>query len=145
MSNDLILEYLSWSPTREIFVQTMCALINPITNTPLASISEETGELIPSEFVLIDEIGEIIESVWDEEAEEVVITKRVEGHHVNLAAYGPLKALLEANGGFTGIFPLLGDMEEVESEDGVPNSWVGSSGMRIFPATEINTRYRVWA
>lgn len=140
-----MIEYLAWTPTREVFIETMCALINPITQTPLAYWDDEIGNLMPSECVLIDEIGEIVSYEWDEEEEEFVVTKRVEGHHVNLAAVGALEDLLRSSGGWEGIFPLLGEMEEAPEEDGVPPSWVGTSGMKIFPADKVNKRHRIWA
>lgn len=128
-----MIEYLAWTPDRDTFVATMTALVNPITNAPLASL-DENGELVPSNGVRIDEIG--------------VVTKAgeaVPGHHVNLVAYGALADLLAAGGGWDGIFPLLGSMDQVEPQDGVPAGWQGSSGMRIYPAEAVNNRVRVWA
>lgn len=142
MTNNTTIEYLSWSPTREIFVNTMTALVNPTTQTPLASIDEDTGELVPSEGVRIDEIGPVVKA-YDPETEEP--TEIVEGHHVNLVAYGELASVLENGGGWEGIFPLLGDMNEVPPESGVPAGWQGTSGMRIYPADSIDHRVRVWA
>lgn len=135
-----MIEYLSWSPTREVFVSTMTDLINPVTNTPLASIEE--GVLVPSEGCRIDEIGTIIKSYNEETGEPLEI---VEGHHVNLVAYGELANVLESNGGWEGIFPLLGRMDEVPPESGVPAGWQGTSGMRIYPVEHVNNRVRVWA
>lgn len=142
-----MIEYLSWSPDRATFVSTMAALINPITGTPLASVDPDTGNLIPSEGVRIDEIGPVVkvDAVLDEEGSEITPAVVIDGHHVNLVAYGVLADLLTAGGGWEGIFPLLGEMVEVPAEDGVPPSWVGASGMRIYPAEVVNRRVRVWA
>ena len=126
------LEYLLWSPDRETFIAVMAALQNPVTKTPLASLIEDV--LVPSEFVRIDEIGEI-----DRGGETV------EGHHVNMVAYGSLAKALTAGGGWSGIFPLLGKMDAVQAEDGVPAGWEGASGVRIYPASGVNNRVRVWA
>ncbi len=139
---DKRIEYLSWSPTREIFVNTMCALKNPTNGRPLAELWEDGVTLTPSDGVLIDEIGEVIKGFDPETGEP---TEIVAGHHANLVAFGALADMLESGGGWDGIFPLLGDMSEVPSEDGVPAGWQRSSGMRIFPAESINHRIRVWA
>lgn len=142
-----MIEYLSWSPDRETFLATMAGLINPITGTPLAAIDPDTGALIPSEYVRIDEIGPIVkvDAVLDEDGNEIEPAVIVEGWHVNLVAYGALADLLAAGGGWVGIFPLLGEMQEVAAEDGVPPAWVGTSGMKIFAAEAVNNRARVWA
>lgn len=143
MSEDARIEYLSWSPDRATFVATMTALINPVTGTHLATLWAEDGTtLTPSDGVLIDEIGEIVKGYDPETGQPTGI---VAGHHVNLVAYGALAKLLDEGGGWNGIFPLLGHMDEVPSEDGVPAGWQGTSGMRIYPAEAVNRRVRVWA
>lgn len=143
----MIIEYLSWSPDRETFLATMAALVNPVTGTPLALVDTETGGLVPSEWVRIDEIGPVVKEpgTYDDDGNEVTPAVMVEGHHVNLVAYGALADLLEGGGGWAGIFPLLGAMEEVPAEDGVPAAWVGSSGMKIYEAGAVSHRARVWA
>lgn len=136
------LEYLAWCPDRATFLATMADLINPITGVPLAVVNDD-GVLIPSEGVRIDEIGPVVRSYDPETGEPVEV---VEGHHVNLWAVGRLADLLNANGGWEGIFPLLGDMQEMpQSEDGVPQGWQGASGMRIYPREHVTTPARVWA
>jgi hypothetical protein len=49
-----------------------------------------------------------------------------------LLAYGALAGLLISGGGWEGIFPLLGEMNEVPPENGVPGGYAGTSGMRIY-------------
>lgn len=152
-----MIEYLAWTADRETFVFTMGDLVNPVTGTPLASLGEDGVTLIPSEGCRIDEIGEIVKG-YDEETGEP--TEIVAGHHVNLVAYGPLAdairgAIEQMNAGkgvssegqpeWFGIFPLLGTMSEVPSEDGVPAGWAGASGMRIYPSEGVTHRVRVWA
>jgi len=140
------LEYFSWSPTREIFVQTMTDLVNPVTGQPLASVEDDV--LIPSEHVRIDEIGPIVKTpaTYDEEGNELTAAIMVEGHHVNLWAVGELADLLNENGGWEAIFGFLGDMEEMEpTEEGVPQGWQGTSGMRIYPKYAVNHPVRMWA
>lgn len=138
----MIIEYLAWSPSRAVFVATITALINPLSQEPLASLDEDGVTLLPSEGVRIDEIGEIIKAIDEETGQP---TEVIAGHHVNLVAHGVLADMLEAGGGWDGIFPLLGEMDPVPSEDGVPAGWQGSSGMRIYPADHVNNRVRVWA
>jgi hypothetical protein len=143
----MIIEYLSWSADRDIFVFTMTDLVNPVTQAPLAAVDADTGALIPSEYVRVDEIGPVVKTpaVLDEAGDIVTPAVMVEGHHVNLVAYGALADVLQAGGGWQGIFPLLGDMTEVASEDGVPPAWQGTSGMKIYEADAVNSRARVWA
>lgn len=143
----MIIEYLSCSPDRAIFVATMSALTNPVTGEPLAAVDPDTGILVPSEWVRIDEIGPVmkVDAVYDDEGNAVSPAEMVEGHHVNMVAYGALADMLAAGGGWAGIFPLLGAMEEVPAEGGVPAAWVGSSGMKIYEAGAVSRRARVWA
>ena len=81
----------------------------------------------------------------DDEGNEITPAVVVEGWHVNLVAYGALADMLDAGGGWAGIFPLLGTMEEVPAEGGVPAAWVGTSGMKIYEAGAVSHRARVWA
>jgi len=147
MGASMILEYLSWSPDRATFAATMSALTNPVTGEPLASVQPETGILAPSDWVRIDEIGPVVkvDAVYDDEGNEITPAEMVEGHHVNLVAYGALADMLDAGGGWAGIFALLGHMEEVPPVDGVPAAWVGTSGMKIYEAGAVTHRARVWA
>ena len=67
-----MIEYLLWSPDRETFIAVMAALQNPVTKTPLAEVIE--GNLIPSEFVRIDEIGDVVrQAPWFSQAAAVVV------------------------------------------------------------------------
>ena len=127
-----MIEYLLWSPDRETFIAVMAALQNPVTKTPLASLVD--GAMVPSEFVRIDEIGEV------ERDGEIV-----PGYHVNMVAIGPLADMLHANGGWSAIFSLLGKMDAVQPEDGVPAGWKGTSGVKIYPPNNVNQRVRIWA
>lgn len=141
-----LLEYLAHCPDRETFVYVMGDLLNPVTQQPLAVLDED-GNWICSEGVRIDEIGPIVKGgAWDEEGNEIEAPTVVPGHHVNLWAVGSLADLLNANGGWEAIFPLIGNMEEMPpTEDSVPSGWQGTSGMRIYRPETINSRVRVWA
>lgn len=140
----MTLHYLSWCPDRPTFVATMQALINPVTGQPLASIDAETGALIPSEWVRIDEIGPVVKEpgVYDEDGVEITPPVLTPGHHVNLVAYGALADLL---GGWDGILQYLGDMVEVPSAVGEPAALAGTSGMKIYRAEDVDNPARVWA
>mgnify|MGYP000039875661 CR=1 FL=1 len=132
------LEYLLWSPDRETFIATMLALTLP-DGQHIAT--EAKGELpdggsvafIPD--IRCSEIGEITKS--DGEV--------VPGYHVNMVAVGSLADMLHANGGWTAIFSLLGKMDAVQPEDGVPAGWKGTSGVKIYPPNNVNQRVRIWA
>lgn len=136
----MILEYLSWSPDRATFLATMQALINPLTGQPLVTLDDD-GNPVPCEGLRIDEIG-IIAKSYDEEGNPDVV---IDGHHVNLLAYGPIAEMLNSSGGWNGIFPLLGEITFTEDDTGTPGGWVGNSGMKIYPADAVQNRYRVWA
>ena len=127
-----MIEYLLWSPDRETFIAVMAALQNPVTKTQLAEVIDD--RLCPSEFVRIDEIGEV------ERDGEIVA-----GHHVNMVAYGALAAMLNANGGWSAIFSLLGKMDAVQPEDGVPAGWEGTSRVKIYAPDAVKQRVRIWA
>lgn len=144
MGAGMIIEYLSWSPDRATFVATMQALISPVTGQPLASVDDETGVLIPSEWVRIDEIGPVVKEpgVYDEDGNEITAPVMVEGWHVNLVAYGALAELL---GTWDGILAYLGDMVEVASTVGEPEALAGTSGMKIYPPDVVDSPARVWA
>jgi hypothetical protein len=140
------LEYLAHCPDRTTFVTVMTSLQNPLTGAPLAT--EEDGVLLASEGVRIDEIGPVVKTpaTFDEDGEEITPAVIVPGHHVNLWAVGALADMLNANGGWDAIFALLGDMQEMPpTEDGVPQGWQGSSGMRIYPRNAVQHPVRVWA
>lgn len=150
-----MIEFLLHAPNRAIFLAVMQALQNPLTGEPLASIDEETGALVPSPNIRIDEVGTVwkTEPEYDEDGNETVAGVSVPGHHVNLVAVGALaKALtygMPTEGDIfttTRILSLLGDMEwKPISEEGVPEGYEGTSRIRIFDANVVSKRARKWA
>ena len=141
-----MIEFLLWSPDRDAFVFTMGDLTNPLTGTPLAWL--ENGELVPSECVRIDEIGPVIKT-YDEEGNPAEI---VEGHHVNMVAYGALADLLTEDMPTEGtIFErtkILGFFETMKwtpSQVGEPAGYVGATGVKLVDPATVNNRARVWA
>lgn len=150
-----MIEFLLHAPNRTIFLAVMQALQNPLTGEPLASIDEETGALVPSPDVRIDEVGTVwkTEPEYDEDGNETVAGVSVPGHHVNLIAVGALAKALTAgmpNEGdiltTTRILSLLGSMEwKPITAEGVPEGYEGTSGVRIFDPAAVSRRTRVWA
>lgn len=147
------LEYLTWCADRATFIERMGAYTNPITGTPLASMVD--GVLVPSDGVRIDEIGPIVKNdgVYDADGNVITPPTVVPGWHVNIWAVGPLAAALTAGKPQSGdvfartnILALLGKTTaKAKSRDGVPPGREGTSGMRIFDASVVTNRSRVWA
>jgi hypothetical protein len=147
-----MIEYLIWSPDRATFIATMEALTNPVTGTPLAEMVE--GVLTPSAGVMIDEIGTVTKTpaVLNENGEEVTPAVIVDGHHVNMGAYGELAALLTFEMPTEGdvfertrILELLGAMASQVSKKGEPTGLVGTSGVKLYDPSAVTVRTRVWA
>lgn len=135
-----MIEYLSHAPSRAVFVGVMTSLINPVTGEPLAALAEDGERLIPSEGLLIDEIGPVHEI--DQETGEIVAS--IPRWHVNLAATGRLEALLADSGGWLAILPMLGAMAWTPAVDGAASGFAGASGMVIYPAGTVTSRVRAW-
>lgn len=141
-----MIEFLLWSPDRDAFLFTMQDLTNPLTGTPLASV--EDGVLVPSECVRIDEIGPVVKAT-DEEGNP---TEMVEGHHVNMVAYGALADLLTEDMPTEGnifertkILGFFETMNRTESQVGEPVGYVGATGVKLVDPDVVNNRVRVWA
>lgn len=132
------LEYLLWAPDRETFIATMLALTLPGGQ----HIAIEAKDPLPDgasvqfiETIRCSEIGEITKPEGEV----------VPGYHVNMQAISSLADMLNANGGWSAIFLLLGKMDAVQPEDGVPAGWEGTSGVKIYPPNNVNQRARIWA
>lgn len=148
------LEILIWSPDRETFLATFAALKNPLSGAPLARLDPETGVLVPSEGMYLDEIGEVMKvpPEVDEKGNVTTPAVMIPGHHVNVAVFGALRNLLTAGlpqGGTifesTRILSLLGKMTWADSSVGEPVGLVGSSGVKISDPAAVRNRVRVWA
>ena len=155
MSADLNrIEYGMWAESYDAFIATMSALINPLTKTPLISVT--SAGITPSRFVRLDPLPILVkqEGVYDlvtlKEQEAPII---IPGFHANLIAVGPLYTLLTAGMPTTGsVFDrtsirdprLIGETVWEKSAVGEPEGYVGSSGIKVFDLATISNRVRVW-
>lgn len=147
-----ITEILIWSPDRETFLATFAALKNPLSGAPLAQLVE--GNLVPSEGMYLDEIGEVMKVPPEVDADGTILTPAtvIPGHHVNVAVFGALRNLLTTGlpqGGTifesTRILSLLGKMTWADSSVGEPVGMAGTSGVKISDPAAVRHRMRVWA
>lgn len=142
----MIIDLMVWAPTREQFINGMVA-------NGLATY--EDGILTPTECVAIDELGPITKTpaTYDEEGNETTPAVIVDGHHVNLRAYGEFAeqvtyGLPQEGDVFqrTHLLQIIQDLDFVPiTEEGVPAGYEGPNGVRLFDPGVIKLRARVWA
>ncbi len=149
-----MIEYLLWAPDRGSFLAIMADLVNPVSGEPLASVDKETGRLVPSAGVRIDELGPIVRTpaVLNDGGVEISPAEVVAGWHVNMVAYGALAAAIQGSFLFTihlfqttRLLAFLGDMWWVPSTVGAPEGFLGLSGVKVFDPQAPHRRARVWA
>jgi len=136
----MIIDLMVWAPTREQFIKGMVA-------NGLATYEDET--LLPTEGVMIDELGPITKTPATEDTPAVI----VDGHHVNLRAYGQFAeqvtyGLPQEGDVFqrTHLLQIIQDLDfKPITEEGVPAGYEGPNGVRLFDPGVINRRARVWA
>lgn len=142
MSVDLMV----WAPTREQFITGMI-------ENGLATY--ENGVLTPTDGVLIDELGPITKTpaILDVAGAEISPAVIVDGHHVNLRAYGQFAeqvtyGLPQEGDVFqcTHLLQIIQNLASVPiTAEGVPVGYEGSNGVRLFDAGVVNIPARVWA
>jgi hypothetical protein len=90
----MTIEIFAWCSTRELFITGMTTTALP-DGSMLATL-DDNGNLIPHQGIVIDEIGPITKVPPTYDAEGNILTPAVviEGHHVNLVAYGEVAAIL---------------------------------------------------
>ena len=142
----MIIDLMVWAPTREQFITGM-------VQNGLATYEDET--LLPTEGVMIDELGPITKTpaTYDEEGNEITPAVIVGGHHVNLRAYGEFAqqvtyGLPQEGDVFqrTHLLQIIQDLDfKPITEEGVPAGYEGPNGVRLFDPGVINRRARVWA
>jgi hypothetical protein len=136
----MIIDLMVWAPTREQFIAGM-------VQNGLATFEDDT--LLPTDGVMIDELGPITKTPATEETPAVIVG----GHHVNLRAYGEFAeqvtyGLPQEGDVFerTHILQIIQDLDfKPITEEGVPAGYEGPNGVRLFDPGVINLRARVWA
>tara|TARA_R110000822_G_scaffold27790_2_gene82655 strand:+ start:496 stop:924 length:429 start_codon:yes stop_codon:yes gene_type:complete len=142
----MIIDLMVWASTREQFVTGM-------VQNGLATV--EDGDLLPTEGVLIDELGPITKTpaTFDAEGNEITPAVMVSGHHVNLRAYGQFAqqvtyGLLQEGDVFqrTHLLRIIQNLSFVPiTAEGVPSGYEGPNGVRLFDPGVVNIPARVWA
>jgi hypothetical protein len=136
----MIIDLMVWASTREQFITGM-------VENGLATYADDI--LTPTEGVMIDELGPITKTPATEETSAVI----VDGHHVNLRAYGEFAdqvtyGLPQEGDVFTRthLLQIIMDLDfKPITEEGVPAGYQGPNGVRLFDPGVIKLRARVWA
>jgi hypothetical protein len=136
----MTIDLMVWAPTREQFITGM-------VQNALATYADDI--LTPTDGVLIDELGPITKTPATEETPAVI----VDGHHVNLRAYGEFAdqvtyGLPQEGDVFTRthLLQIIQDLDfKPITEEGVPAGYQGPNGVRLFDPGVIKLRARVWA
>lgn len=142
----MTIDLMVWASTREQFIKGM-------VQNGLATYEDDV--LLPTEGVMIDELGPITKTpgVYDEEGKEITPPVIVDGHHVNLRAYGQFAEQvtygLEQEGDVfqrTHLLQIIRDLDfKPITEEGVPAGYEGPNGVRLFDPGAVNIPRRVWA
>jgi hypothetical protein len=136
----MIIDLMVWASTREQFITGM-------VQNGLATYEDDI--LTPTDGVLIDELGPITKTPATEETPAVIVN----GHHVNLRAYGEFAdqvtyGLPQEGDVFerTHLLQIIQDLNfKPITEEGVPAGYEGPNGVRLFDPGVIKLRARVWA
>lgn len=142
----MIIDLMVWASTREQFIKGM-------VQNGLATY--EDSVLLPTEGVMIDELGPITKTpaTYDEDGKEITPPVIVGGHHVNLRAYGQFAqqvtyGLPQEGDVFqrTHLLQIIRDLDfKPITEEGVPAGYEGPNGVRLFDPGVVNIPRRVWA
>lgn len=164
----MTIEYFAWCSSRDLFVTGMTTTALP-DGTMLATLSED-GTLIPHAGVIIDEIGPVVKTpaVLDEDGNVVTPAVVVEGHHVNLVAYGEMAQMLtmgppdaegnptqlpqyDADGNLLSVFERTNILSLIPGlvwtpipGPGVPGGYEGPNGVCLFDPAVVHNRARVF-
>jgi hypothetical protein len=164
----MTIEYFSWCSSRDLFVTGMTTTALP-DGTMLATL-DDNGNLIPHAGVIIDEIGPITKTpaVLDEDGNVITPAVVVEGHHVNLVAWGEMAQMLtmgppdaegnptqlpqyDADGNLLSVFERTNILSLIPGlewtglpSDGVPPGWIGPNGVVLFDPAAVSSRARVF-
>lgn len=164
----MTIEYFAWCSSRELFVTGMTTTALP-DGTMLATL-DDNGNLIPHAGVIIDEIGPVtkVPAVLDKDGKIITPAVMINGHHVNLVAYGEMAQMLtmgppdaegnptqlpqyDADGNLlsvfqrTNILSLIPDLVWTPIPGpGVPGGYEGPNGVCLYDPAVVNSRARVW-
>lgn len=142
----MIIDLMVWAQTREQFIKGM-------VENGLATYEDDI--LTPTDGVMIDELGPITKTpaTYDDEGNELTPAVVVDGHHVNLRAYGQFAqqvtyGLKQEGDVFTRthLLQIIQDLDfKPITEEGVPAGYEGPNGVRLFDPGVVNIPRRVWA
>ena len=162
------IEIFAWCSSRQLFIDGMTTTALP-DGSMLATLSED-GALIPHTGVIIDEIGPItkVPATYDAEGNELTPGVVIEGHHVNLVAYGEMAQMLimgppdaegnptvlpqtDAEGNLLSVFERTNILSLIPGlvwtplpGPGVPSGYEGPNGVVLFDPAVVNNRARVF-
>ena len=165
----MTIEYFAWCSSRELFVTGMTTTALP-DGSMLATL-DDNGNLIPHAGVIIDEIGPItkVPAVIDPDTSNVITPAVVvEGHHVNLVAYGEMAQMLtmgppdaegnptqlpqyDEDGNLLSVFERTNILSLIPGlvwtpipGPGVPGGYEGPNGVCLYDPAAVNSRARVF-
>lgn len=164
----MTIEIFAWCSSRDLFVEGMTTTALPNGET-LATLSED-GALIPHSGVIIDEIGPITKTpaVYDEDGEIVTPAVVIEGHHVNLVAFGEMAQMLimgppdaegnpttlpqyDEDGKLLSVFERTNILQLIPGlvwtpipGPGVPGGYEGPNGVCLYDPAVVHNRARVF-
>ena len=163
----MTIEFFAWCSSREIFVTGMTTTALP-DGSMLATLSDD-GILIPHDGIIIDEIGPVLKTpaVIDPETGDVITPPVVvEGHHVNLMAFGQVAALLvmgppdengnptqlpqyDSNGNLLSVFQRTNILSLIPGlvwtpipGPGIPGGYEGPNGVCLYDPAVVSHRAR---
>ena len=162
------IEIFAWCSSRQLFIDGMTTTALP-DGSMLATLSED-GALIPHTGVIIDEIGPItkVPATYDAEGNELTPGVVIEGHHVNLVAYGEMAQMLimgppdaegnptvlpqyDADGKLLSVFERTNILQLIPGlvwtpipGPGVPAGYEGPNGVVLYDPAVVHDRARVF-
>lgn len=164
----MTIEYFAWCSSRQLFIDGMTTTALP-DGSMLATL-DDNGNLIPHAGVIIDEIGPVVKTpaVLDEDGNVITPAVVVEGHHVNLVAWGEITTMLtmgppdaegnptqlpqyDADGKLLSVFERTNILSLIPGlvwapipGPGVPAGYEGPNGVCLYDPAAVKSRARIW-
>ena len=163
----MTIEIFAWCSSRDLFVQGMTTTALP-DGSMLATL-DDNGNLIPHAGVIIDEIGPVTKvPAVIEDGEIVTPAVIINGHHVNLVAWGEMAQMLtmgppdaegnptqlpqyDEDGNLLSVFQRTNILQLIPGlvwtpipGPGVPGGYEGPNGVCLYDPAVVNSRARVW-